>query len=373
MSKLFKLSLLLLLSASAIEAIEDHQVGFKLGLTSIDNEDGWNFEKGTFFTDLTFDTASIIKPRIDFGYINIDEKDEGKVDSVIQFVANGIYDIDLKEYTEAPVTPYLLGGLGYEYVFDEVPAFESHTFIQAGVGARYRLNDRLALVTEFRALQMFGDSDEDNEFAFMLGFDVPLFVEVVRAPIQNTNTLPAKKTRVYEENIVADDDQDGVPNSIDKCLHTPIGDKIDKNGCTIVSSIVIPEDVSCVKKDKEIVPVKKKTVKSLKRKNLHINFESNSAVILASSKGKVKSFADYLKAHPNLSVTIEGYTDNSGLRSKNMVLSKKRAEAVRTLLIKYGVKPSKIKAVGKGDLNPIADNETASGRAKNRRIEAVIH
>jgi len=47
MSKLFKLSLLLLLSASVIEAIEDHQVGFKLGLTSIDNEDGWNFEKSS--------------------------------------------------------------------------------------------------------------------------------------------------------------------------------------------------------------------------------------------------------------------------------------------------------------------------------------
>ena len=373
MSKLFKLSLLLLLSASAIEAIEDHQVGFKLGLTSIDNEDGWNFEKGTFFTDLTFDTASIIKPRIDFGYINIDEKDEGKVDSVIQLALNGIYNINVSTYTTAPVIPYLLGGLGYEYVFDETPSFESHPYLQVGLGARYRLNDRLALVTEFRALQMFGDSDEDNEFAFLLGFDVPLFVEVVRADIQKKDeVLPkvdqVKKTRAYQE----DGDQDGVPDLQDKCLHTPVGDRVDINGCSIVSSIVIPEEAPYVE-DKKIQPVKKKIVKKSKRKNLHINFESNSAVILASSKSKVRTFADYMKSNPNLSVTIEGYTDNSGLRSKNMVLSKKRAEAVRTLLIKYGVDPSKIKAVGKGDLNPIADNETKSGRAKNRRIEAVIH
>ena len=369
MSKLFKLSLLLLLSASVIEAIEDHQVGFKLGLTSIDNEDGWNFEKSSFFADFTLDTGTLIKPRVDLGYISIDEKDEGKVDSVLQFVANGIYDIDLKEYTEAPLTPYLLGGLGYEHVFDEVPAFESHAFVQAGVGARYRLNDRLALVTEFRALQMFGDSDEDNEFAFMLGFDVPLFVEVVRPPVDTAT----KKTRVYEQQIVADGDQDGVPDTEDKCLHTPAGDKVDINGCSIVSSIVIPEEVPYIEESKTVAPVKKKTVKSVKRKNLHINFESNSATILASSKSKVKSFAEYLKSHPNLTVTIEGYTDNSGIRSKNMVLSKKRAQAVRALLIKYGVKPSRVKAIGKGDLNPIADNETASGRAKNRRIEAVIH
>ncbi len=385
MTKLLKLSLLVLLSLSTLQAKENHQVGFKLGLTSIDNEDGWNLENGTFFVDFTFDTPTLIKPRIDLGYIGLDEDDNGGVSSLLQLAINGIYDIDLSG-NDTPLTPYLLGGLGYEYVVDDTPIFESHPFVQAGFGARYKLTDRFTLVSEFKALQMFGSSNEDNEFAFMLGFDVPLFVEVIRAPVEkNRRDLPevsapsVPQVAPYQEPIIADGDGDGVIDGVDKCPHTPMGDRIDINGCTIVSSIVIPQEATYVEdaglqpKVKPTASVKKKrTIVKRKRQDLKISFESNSAVIKDASKSSVKRFAKYLKNNPNTTVTIEGYTDNSGQRAKNLTLSTKRAEAVRSLLLIYGATASKIKAVGKGDLNPIADNDTESGRKLNRRIEAVI-
>ncbi len=386
MKKLLKCSLLLLLSYGTLEAVENHQVGFKLGLTSIDNEDGWTFENGSIFTDLTFDVPSSVKPRIDLGYISIDEDDNGGVGSLWQLAINGIYDVDLNSYYRTSFQPYLLGGLGYEYVPDDTPVFESHPFIQAGFGARYPLTDRVTLVSEFKALQMFGSSNEDNEFALMLGIDVPLFVEVIRGSVdKNARVLPEisapQQVVQYQKPIVADGDGDGVADGSDNCPHTPVGDRIDLHGCTIVSSIVIPEEVSYIEdagiqsaKPTHVAAVaKKSTFTKTKRQNIKVGFESNSAVITSSSKTSVKRFSDYLKSNPSASVTIEGYTDNSGNRAKNLALSTQRAQAVRALLIQYGASASKIKAVGKGDLNPIADNDTASGREKNRRIEAVIH
>ncbi len=387
MNRVLKFSMLLLLSLGTLEAVENHQVGFKLGLTSIDNEDGWNFENGSLFVDFKFDTPTLVKPRIDLGYIGIDEDDNGGVGSLLQLAVNGIYDIDLSSYNTS-LTPYLLGGLGYEHVVDETPVFESHPFAQVGFGAKYPLTDRVTFVSEFKALQMFGSSDEDNEFAFMLGIDVPLFVEVVRAPIENeTSYIPevvipqTAQVVEYQEPMAVDSDRDGIADHLDKCPHTPVGSATDINGCTIINAIVIPEEVNYVE-DTEIKPVVKPVVASpvknrifvkTKRQDLKIGFESDSTLIKEGSKASVKRFANYLKNNPNLNVTIEGYTDNSGQRAKNLILSTKRAQAVRTLLIIYGANASKIKAVGKGDLNPIADNDTEHGREKNRRIEAVLH
>ncbi len=379
------LCLVVFLSCSQLKAKDDHQVGLKLGLTSIDNDGGWNFEKGTFFTDLTLDTHTIIKPRIDLGYINIDEVASGGVGSLMQLALNGIYDIDLSEYNSA-FKPYLLGGVGYEHVFDSTPAFESHPFYQAGFGAGYLLNDRITLVSEFRALQIIDSSkdNENNEFAFMVGIRMPLFIDVIQGEIKETpkvtRQLPAPQVVQNEQPLFLDTDGDGIEDADDKCLYTQAGANVDKQGCTIVEAIVIPEEVVYIEEPKQIISVptvqKRSKVKQYtekNRRNLQINFESNSAVIMSSSKSKIKNFANYLKKNPKATVTIEGYTDNSGIRSKNLTLSTKRAKAVASLLVRYGIKTSKIKAVGKGDLNPIADNETESGRAKNRRIEAVMH
>ena len=66
---------------------------------------------------------------------------------------------------------------------------------------------------------------------------------------------------------------------------------------------------------------------------------------------------------------IAGYTDNTGDAALNLALSQKRAEAVREALIKYGADPDMLVAKGYGEADPIASNDTAEGRLKNRRIE----
>ncbi len=380
--RIYILFLVVLFSFSSLQAKNDHQVGLKLGLTSIDNEDGWNFKKSSFFADFTFDTFTAIKPRVDLGYINIDDR----VNSLLQLSLNGIYDINLENNR---LTPYLLGGIGYEKVSGEVDNFESHPYLQAGFGLKYPIIRHISLVSEFKALQILGDDNEDNEFSLMLGVSFPLFVEVERE-------IRPKVLRESNEVIIEnpepaflDSDGDGVEDAVDRCKYTPTGEKVDAKGCMTSNAITLPDEVSYLE-DKEVATpavfpsfakeetkvtsvvteVTKPIIES--RKNLKVNFESSLAIVLTNSKSRVKDFATYLKNNPNKKVTIEGYTDNSGIRSKNFDLSTKRANAVRQLLISYGVKATRIKAVGKGDLNPIADNETEVGRASNRRIEAVI-
>ncbi len=381
MKRIFTLFLIGAFSFSSLQAKDDHLIGLKIGLTSIDNEDGWNFEKSSFFVDFTPDTFTAIKPRIDLGYISIDDR----VNSLLQFSLNGIYDINLEN---SRLTPYLLGGIGYEKVSGEVENFKSHPYLQAGFGLKYPLLKHIFLVSEFKALKILGDGDdnEDNEFALMFGVSVPLFVEVEREP--KPKILKRQNEIIIEnpEPAFLDSDGDGVEDLLDRCKYTPAGESVDVSGCMNSNAIVLPDEVSYIGNDIVTTPTvfpsfadKKTKITSIdtkpiivNRKNLKVNFESSSATILASSKQKIRDFATYLKNNPNKKVTIEGYTDNSGTRSKNFALSTKRAKAVRQLLISYKIKASRIKAIGKGDLNPIADNDTEIGRANNRRIEAVI-
>jgi OmpA-OmpF porin, OOP family len=103
-----------------------------------------------------------------------------------------------------------------------------------------------------------------------------------------------------------------------------------------------------------------------------LNFETNSAVIRADSREQLTNIAAILKAYPAARVKVGGYTDNSGNSTVNRQLSYMRAEAVRDALSRLGVDPSRIEAEGYGDEHPIADNNTAEGRAKNRRVAILV-
>ena len=71
-------------------------------------------------------------------------------------------------------------------------------------------------------------------------------------------------------------------------------------------------------------------------------------------------------------VSVEGFTDSRGADDMNQKLSQDRANAVKDYLVSQGVKPEKLRALGRGEANPIASNDTAEGRANNRRVEIVI-
>jgi OmpA-OmpF porin, OOP family len=103
-----------------------------------------------------------------------------------------------------------------------------------------------------------------------------------------------------------------------------------------------------------------------------LNFETDSAVIRPESRDQMRNIAMILRAYPATRVKIGGYTDNSGNPDANKQLSQARAEAVRNALEGLGVDPSRVQAEGYGDQHPVADNNTAEGRAKNRRVAILV-
>ncbi len=103
-----------------------------------------------------------------------------------------------------------------------------------------------------------------------------------------------------------------------------------------------------------------------------IHFETGRATILEDSYSLLNEIAQVLNDNPDINVRIEGYTDNVGSPSYNLRLSKLRAEHVMKYLIRDGISPDRLTAKGFGMMNPIASNDTAAGRAKNRRVEFTI-
>jgi len=101
-------------------------------------------------------------------------------------------------------------------------------------------------------------------------------------------------------------------------------------------------------------------------------FATNKTQILPESEPALNELATFMENHPALTIRITGHTDNVGSDRDNQILSEGRAKAVRDELIKRGVAAERIEAEGKGESEPIADNETEEGRAKNRRVEFTI-
>ncbi|HEX4141288.1 MAG TPA: OmpA family protein [Candidatus Methylacidiphilales bacterium] len=101
-------------------------------------------------------------------------------------------------------------------------------------------------------------------------------------------------------------------------------------------------------------------------------FEPGKDTLEASSQALVDRIVAMMKQHPDLSLRIEGHTDNSGDPDDNMRLSAERAIAVQKRIVAGRVDPKRLDAVGVGGLQPLADNSTVEGREKNRRIELVV-
>jgi len=102
-----------------------------------------------------------------------------------------------------------------------------------------------------------------------------------------------------------------------------------------------------------------------------IHFATGQAAIEAGSEQTLNEIVKLLGATPALKLRVEGYTDNVGQAAANQALSERRAQAVVAWLTSHGVEASRLAARGLGQSNPVADNSTEDGRAKNRRVELV--
>jgi len=107
--------------------------------------------------------------------------------------------------------------------------------------------------------------------------------------------------------------------------------------------------------------------------SLNVQFDFDKADVKAKYHDVIGKVAEFMKKYPTTTATIEGNTDNRGKYSYNMKLSERRAESVRNYLIeKFGIESSRLSTKGYGATKPVATNNTAAGRQKNRRIDALI-
>jgi OOP family OmpA-OmpF porin len=141
-----------------------------------------------------------------------------------------------------------------------------------------------------------------------------------------------------------DNDQDGVVDHLDSCLNTRPGVRVDTSGCEITDIIELTG----------------------------VNFETGSDRVVAGVEEILRKYADTLNKYPELEIEVAGHTDSVGLGDANYGLSERRAVTVRDILIRFGVEEFRIRATGYGESQPIADNDTAEGRARNRRVELRI-
>jgi outer membrane protein OmpA-like peptidoglycan-associated protein len=189
--------------------------------------------------------------------------------------------------------------------------------------------------------------------------DVPGFARYQGCPIPDTDkdgindemdkcpTVPGIAR--YQGCPIPDTDGDGVNDEEDKC-------KYEKGPASNYGCPVINEEL-------------------IKRVNLaakNVFFATASSKLLAKSFPKLNDVVTILNENPSYKVQIDGHTDSQGKDEYNQTLSDQRAASVKAYLVSKGIDESRLASTGYGETKPVADNNTAAGRAKNRRVEMTL-
>ncbi|MGV0006217.1 MAG: OmpA family protein [Candidatus Porifericomitaceae bacterium WSBS_2022_MAG_OTU9] len=147
--------------------------------------------------------------------------------------------------------------------------------------------------------------------------------------------------------ILKDSDGDGITDNNDLCPNTQAGSEVDYTGCPIVG-----ERISTLE-------------------NIHFAF--NQAKLMPITKLVLDGLAESMKSLPGMRISVEGHTDDIGSQEYNLSLSRRRARSAVTYLVRqHGIDSGRFVVVAHGKQNPIAGNDTESGRSSNRRVELIV-
>ncbi len=247
---------------------------------------------------------------------------------------------------------YLHGGLSFLNNSSSVEYSQNNSVqIQYGAGLEYGLDNDIAL----RAGLDLYDKDAGMVFVGVLKrFGVKSKRKVVSEPdpviepvVEPVAEVVAPQAVVIPEVVVtsdADSDKDGVIDRLDDCADSPADLSVDEKGCSIIEF-----------------------------KFDGVNFEPKSFDLTEESKLILDEAAITINASPEIQkIEVQAHTDYKGSGEANLKLSEQRASSVRDYLVSRGVSENRLVARGYGESLPIADNMTAEGRAKNRRVELKI-
>lgn len=291
--------------------------------------------------------------------------------------------------------PYVSAGAGHADFGDDVLARQTagsdheETRVNVGAGFRYNVSDGISIRAELREFHGIDESTFDTQATLGLSFAFSRTVSESSPEPEDADNDGVPDSRdqcpdtpagasVGNNGCERDDDGDGVANSKDQCPNTPAGASVDNRGCeldsdndgVVDSQDQCPDTAAGAEVDDTGCEGVTETVETIE---LNVQFPTDSSVIGGSYDDEIRRVADFMRENPETAVEIGGHSDSIGEAEYNRMLSQRRAEAVATRLTDaLGISEDRVEAVGYGESKPIASNDTAAGRAENRRVEARI-
>lgn len=234
------------------------------------------------------------------------------------------------------INPYLIGGVG-RLESDGPGSSDSSIFYKLGAGVMADITKNTAKGTN---LAMRGEihtrrSDDFNDYVASLGL-VYSWGGSIAAPA--AAAIAAIAPAVVKP-VDGDDDRDGVPNSRDKCPNTPLGAKVDSDGCECGDVVL-----------------------------RGVTFVTDSSEITPQGRLVLDSLVSGLARRAGTKLEIRGHTDSVGSEAYNLALSQRRADSVKAYLVSKGLNADDLSTIGLGEMQHIATNDTAEGREQNRRV-----
>lgn len=242
-------------------------------------------------------------------------------------------------FASEEIQPYLKAGY---FNFDDelslngaVTSSASETGLTAGAGVRVPLATQFAM----RADLDWFDTDVGDLWSLNIGLEYSFGGRPQAAPVvaAAATVPPPPPPPPPPPAAPADSDGDGVADGVDQCPDTPQGERVGAQGC--------PCDVS-----------------------REVEFAFDSAELTDAGKATLDEVVETLARLQFVAGSVTGYTDNVGNADYNQRLSERRAQAVADYLASHGIAAGRLVASGKGAADPVADNASAEGRAKNRRV-----
>ena len=228
----------------------------------------------------------------------------------------------------------------------------NYNAINVGAGYNFQLSDKASLFTEAAIYKdvNFGYIDQGIKLGFKYSFGATS-PSPVKTNTQTDYTAPvptSEQVKPEPTKTVLDSDIDGISDNIDQCPNTPTTDKVDANGCTLF-------------KENQVAIT------------LDISFANNSSIIETSAINDIERLAQFMDKYQDTSVVIEGHSSAVGNDNYNLMLSQKRANAVKAMLIeKFDIAENRLTAKGYGETQLLSAGNSAEDHQLNRRVVARI-